>query len=454
MLSEQATLLGQLEEIVGAAHVVAGAAQNAAFAVDGLVPELVVRPGTQDEAARVVGACAEAGAAMLPWGGGTAMGLGNIPARADVVVQLDRLDRIVEWDPANLCVTVEAGTRLAALEELTTRSRAFLPLDPPDNRHVTVGGLVAANQSGPGRLLYGSVRDWVLGLRVVLADGERIHCGGRVIKNVSGYDMNKLYIKSLGTLGIITEVTFKLLPIPAQRAGVVGLFPGAGEAWKVVEKALGSFLLPEAMEFFNAEAMALLSPVLGLPAVPGTCGLAVALAGTKATVERQVKDFAALFTDGGGKAIQLPAGQEAHAWEAVRGLRNGPGTAQAGRALAQITAPHSRAGTLAAAAGQTGQSCGLQPVISAHAGSGVIWALYLPGPKAAPVEVLAKALEDLRRQAAAVGGSLVLHEAPPELKRRLDAWGSPGDSLAMMRRLKTEFDPRGVFNPGRFVAGI
>ena len=117
--------------------------------------------------------------------------------------------------------------RLAALEELTARHKAVLPLDPPAARQVTLGGLVAANQSGPGRLLYGTVRDWLLGLRVVLPDGERIHCGGRVIKNVSGYDMNKLFIKSLGTLGIITEVTFKLLPMPAQRTVAIGLFPDA-----------------------------------------------------------------------------------------------------------------------------------------------------------------------------------------------------------------------------------
>ncbi|HEX7550763.1 MAG TPA: FAD-binding oxidoreductase, partial [Candidatus Methylomirabilis sp.] len=199
-------LRGQLEKIVGAEYVGAGPAATARFAVDGVIPGLTVRPGTQDEVAKAVSACAAAGATMIPWGGGTAMGLGNRPSRADAVVRLDRLDRIVEFDAANLCVTVEAGVRLELLQGTLAQKKEILPLDPPADVKVTIGGLVAANQSGPARLLYGTVRDWVLGMRVVLPDGQRIHCGGRVIKNVSGYDMNKLFIGSLGTLGILTEV--------------------------------------------------------------------------------------------------------------------------------------------------------------------------------------------------------------------------------------------------------
>jgi glycolate oxidase FAD binding subunit len=451
MPTEQATLRGQLEELVGAPHVSAGAGANAAFAVDGRVPDLVVRPGSQDEVAQVVRACAEAGQAVIPWGGGTSMGLGNIPARADVVLRLDRLDRVVEWDPANLCVTVEAGMRLAALAEHTSGGGSILPMDPPAFAQATVGGMLACNQTGPGRLIYGTVRDWVLGLRVVLPSGERIRCGGRVIKNVSGYDMNKLFIKSLGTLGIITEATFKLLPLPAQRAGVVGVFPDVAAAWKVVARTQTTFLLPEALEFFDPGAMARLLAALGLPAVPGACGLAVTMAGSQATVDRQVRDFSAMFIEAGGKAVPIPTGQEAKAFAAIRDLVRVDGLDQS-QVLAQVSVPVSQTAALAAAASQAGQNLGAAPAIAAHAAAGVVWARYQPAKDAA--EATAKALEDLRRQAAAAGGSLVLHEAPPEVKQRIDAWGAPGDSLGMMKKLKAEFDPRGLFNPGRFVGGI
>lgn len=454
MHADLGILRGQLEAIVGGAQVAAGIDQTALFAVDGVIPELVVRPGTQEEVAQVVATCYAAGAAMLPWGGGTAMGLGNPPPRVEVMIHLDRLDRIVEWDPANLCVTAEAGLRLGALQEILARDKAILPLDPPASHRLTLGGLVAANQSGPGRLLYGTVRDWLLGMRVVLPDGERIHCGGRVIKNVSGYDMNKLFIRSLGTLGIVTEVTFKLLPMPTVRAGVMGLFPELTQAWTAVKQALESFLLPEALDFLNPAAVTLLAPALGFQATAGSCGLAVALAGSPETVERQVHDFTALFKNGGGTVIPLPTERTSQAWEAIRNLLERASASNPARILCKIAVPIGRTGDLVAAAGRVGQNCGLQATVVAHAGSGVIWALYLPGSEVVPEERVVQALEGLRGKAVVAEGTLVLQNAPPALKRRVDAWGAPGDGFDVMRRLKLEFDPRGLCNPGRFVGGI
>jgi len=452
--SDLSNLHGQLEAIVGQDQVVAGVAGTAAFAVDGILPELVVRPGTQDEVSQVVAACARIGAAMIPWGGGTAMGLGNAPTRTQVVIQLDRVNRVVEWDPANLTITAEAGMRLAALQELVAKERAIFPLDPPADHRVSLGGMVAANQNGPSRLRYGTVRDWVLGMRVVLPDGQRIHCGGKVIKNVSGYDMNKLFIRSLGTLGIITEVTFKLLPMPAQWASMIGLFPDLAGARTVVEKAMASFLLPESLDLLNPEAVALLAPSLGIPVAPGTWGIALALAGSPETVARQDRDFAALFQEAGGQVAPVPAGQTSRTWRAIRNLLDGAHADNPARILCKITVPIARTCDLVAAAGELGRRCGLQAAVMAYAGSGVIWALYLPAMDAVPGAPGAAALEALRGEAAAAGGSLVLHDAPSPLKRQVDAWGEPGTGLGMMKRLKAEFDPRGLCNPGRFVGGI
>ncbi len=454
MHSDLSNLRGQLEAIVGQDQVVAGVAGTAAFAVDGILPELVVRPGTQDEVSQVVAACARIGAAMIPWGGGTAMGLGNAPTRTQVVIQLDRVNRVVEWDPANLTITAEAGMRLAALQELVAKERAIFPLDPPADHRVSLGGMVAANQNGPSRLRYGTVRDWVLGMRVVLPDGQRIHCGGKVIKNVSGYDMNKLFIRSLGTLGIITEVTFKLLPMPAQWASMIGLFPDLAGARTVVEKAMASFLLPESLDLLNPEAVALLAPSLGIPVAPGTWGIALALAGSPETVARQDRDFAALFQEAGGQVAPVPAGQTSRTWRAIRNLLDGAHADNPARILCKITVPIARTCDLVAAAGELGRRCGLQAAVMAYAGSGVIWALYLPAMDAVPGSPVASALEALRGEAAAAGGSLVLHDAPSPLKRQVDAWGEPGTGLGMMKRLKAEFDPRGLCNPGRFVGGI
>ncbi len=452
MLSDLGSLRGRLEGIVGASHVSSDPASLLPLAVDGVIPGLEVRPGTQEEVSKVVATCAAAGAAMIPRGGGTAMGLGNPPWRVDVVVRLGRLDRIVEFDPANLCITAEAGMRLGALQQTLAEKKELLPIDPPESEKVTIGGLVAANQSGPGRLLYGTVRDWVLGMRVVLPDGERIHCGGRVIKNVSGYDMNKLFTKSLGTLGILTEVTVKLLPVPVTRAGVIGLFPELKLATGVVSKVLESFLIPEALDLLNPGAVALLSPRLHLQAPAGSFGLAVALAGSRETVERQGRDFAALFAEGGGQVTSLSQDQTAPAWNEIRNvfglLPSPPGD---GRVVCRIAVPIGFTSAMLAAAGAAGQRCSVEATVAAHAGSGVVRAAY---PRATEGEALARELKALRGEAEAAKGSLVLQEAPPSFKARMDAWGNAGPGAEVMRRLKSEFDPRGLLSPGRFVGGI
>jgi glycolate oxidase FAD binding subunit len=452
MQPEVDRLKRRLEEIVGKPHVSDGPAV-AGFAVDGVSPALLVHPASQEEVSSVVTACGEAGAAIIPWGGGTAMGLGNRPARADVAVVLDRLNRIVEFDAANLNVSVEAGMRLADLEVELGKQRQFLPIDPPAEGKATVGGILAANGSGPCRLLYGTVRDWVLGMRVVLPNGQRIRCGGKVIKNVSGYDMNKLFIGSLGTLGIISEATFKLLPLPAVRASVAGVFAELGQAAGVVAKILDSVLLPEAMELLGLDAVTLLGPTLGLDATG--YGLAVSFAGSRETVERQVRDFTGLFRDAKARVTTAVSDERtAPAWKTVRNvfdLLPGPPPE---RITCKIGVLISRTADMLAAAEALGRRHRLRAAVTAHAGSGVVRACYLLGPEAPPVEVLASGLEELRREAEKAEGSLVLQGAPVALKAHLDAWGKPGEAFDVMRRLKADFDLRGLCNPGRFLGGI
>jgi FAD/FMN-containing dehydrogenase len=289
---------------------------------------------------------------------------------------------------------------------------------------------------------------------VVLPDGEMIHCGGKVIKNVSGYDMNKLFIRSLGTLGIITEVTVKLLPMPEQRAGVVGLFPDLSQALAAVTRVLESFLLPESLDLLDPAAVRLVAPSLGLDAAPGAFALAVAVAGSPETVARQTRELLELFAAGGANASALPADRTAQAWATLRNVFDLLPSAGPAPILCRITVPIARVGELVAAARCLGVTRGLNPTVLAHAGSGVVWVSYQPGPGSPEGQALAEALEGLRQQAVAADGALVLQSAPPELKRWLDAWGDPGASLGLMRRIKQQFDPRGLCSPGRFVGRI
>jgi glycolate oxidase FAD binding subunit len=442
----------QLSQIVGGEHLIAGSAART-YAVDGVTPQMVVHPGTQEDVGAVVAACGAAGAAVIPWGGGTAMGLGNTPARVEVVVCLDRLTRVVEFDAANLVVSAEAGVRLGDLQGVLAEKCQFLPLDAARLGRQTLGGLIATNASGPSRLLYGTARDLVLGMRVVQPNGERIRCGGKVIKNVSGYDMNKVFIGSLGTLGIITEVTFKLLPTPITRATVVGVLSDPANAGAAVKRTLESFLLPEAMELLDPQALRAIGLALGLEDVAGY-GLAISLAGSPETVERQVCDFTQLLTE--GKAVRtttLRAAASPVAWEAIRDVLDRALDPAGERVIVKVAVPISRTTTFLASAENLGRRHQWRSAVAAHAGSGVVRAGYLIGANTPP-ELVRDELEALRREAQAAEGSLVVEAAPVAVKRHLDAWGKPGEAFPVMRRLKAEFDPRGLMNPGRFLGGI
>jgi glycolate oxidase FAD binding subunit len=449
MPADPNSLTQKLSSLVGGEYVLTGPAA-ARFAVDEVEPALAVRPGSQQEVGSVAAACSAAGASMLPWTDGALIGLGNPPSRLEVVVCLDRLTRIVEFDDANLNVSVEAGVRLDALQAVLGAKQEFLPLDPAQSDQVTVGGLVQTNASGPSRQLYGSLRDWVLGLRVVLPGGERIRCGGKVIKNVSGYDMNKIFIGNLGTLGIVTEATFKLLPAPAMRATVVGVFARLSEVGAVVGRTLESFLLPEALEALDPQALATLGPALGLDGAPGY-GLAVSMAGSRETVERQVRDFAALF--GEGKALKVETLGAERADAAWRAIRNVQAKLPMGRVIAKIAVPIGKTLDLLSAAEGLMRRHEWRGAITADAGSGIVRAGIEVGAGSA-LEPLREALLSLRREAEALDGSLVLEVAPLSLKRSLDTWGKVREGFSVMRRLKAELDPRALLTPGRFLGGI
>jgi len=221
-----------------------------------------------------------------------------------------------------------------------------------------------------------------------------------------------------------------------------------------VRKTLESVLLPEALELLDPEAVTLVAPRLGLEVQPGAYGLAVALAGSRETVERQVRDFSSLFRDAGGRVTPLPEGRTVLAWDAIRNVFGYLPAPPSTRVLCKIAVPISRTGDLFAAAGVLRKRHGLPGALTAHAGSGIVWACYLVGPKAPPEEVLADALEGLRSETEQAEGSLVVQDAPATLKARVDAWGKPRDGFEVMKRLKAEFDPRGVCNPGRFLGGL
>ncbi|MGH7767307.1 MAG: FAD-binding oxidoreductase, partial [Candidatus Binatia bacterium] len=283
-------------------------ASLAARSVDGKTPALACFPSQPEQVGSILRISAEASAAVVPWGGGTSMRLGNIPRRVDVVIGLEGLDKLIEHDDANLTATVQAGMRLAPLQEILGRRRQFLPLDPPHPARATVGGIVAANVNGPRRMMYGGVRDLVVGMKMVLATGERIKAGGKVVKNVAGYDLGKLFIGSLGTLGIITEATFRMAPLPETAASFVASGP-LDRCAQFAAKLSRSPLLPA--------AVTILSP--GAVDIPGqTPAVAVWVEGFEEAVARHLHELEAIARRAGVTGQALRAASHQRLWEEIR----------------------------------------------------------------------------------------------------------------------------------------
>jgi len=420
----------RLERDVGASWISVDEPMLAAHAVDGVRPRVVCRPADADQFATVLRVCGEAGAAVTAWGGGTATGLGNVPRRVDIILRTDRLASLGEHDDANLTATVQAGMPLGTLNARLAARRQFLALDPPRPDEATIGGVVAANTNGPRRMSYGGVRDLVIGMRMVLAGGEQIKAGGKVVKNVAGYDMCKLFTGSLGTLGIITEVTFKMTPQPEAAATV--LARGArGGAMRVVDDLFTSVLQPTAITVTNT--------LDGLPA--GGQAVAVAAEGFAEAVDRHLRDVQT-FAAGAGMSSEVLRGSAHDAlWARLRDFPGAASQNSPAESVIRLTVP---LGTVAAALGAIEGLPGEAHWV-AHAASGAVFVRVAAAGTAEAFGVL----EEFARTR---HGHAVLIAAPPEVKRGRDVWGQPPAALGLMREIKRQFDPHNLLNPGRFVA--
>jgi glycolate oxidase FAD binding subunit len=387
--------------------------------VDGVVPDIVVHPRRTEEAAQVMRVAASHGLSVVARGAGTKLDWGNPPESARLVIDLSQLAGVVEHESDDLVARVNAGTTLANLFAATSRAQQCFPVDEvvPGS---TIGGVVATGLSGPGRHLHGAVRDLVLGATVVRADGVVAHAGSKVVKNVAGYDLAKLFTGSYGTLGVLTEVTLKLKPMPAARRFVVASYPGPADLVAPLQMVLASQAVPSAIEVER-------------PSPDSPVQLAVLVEGRPRPVEQRSNAVAALLgTDDIRTAA--PSG-----W----GQLPGPITLKLTSVLSGVPALVQRASSLAL-------DQALAARIAGSAGSGVLF-IGLPTEVAAP-ELIAL-VHGLRSICADFGGHATVLRAPAALKSVVDVWG-PVPGVDLMRRLKEKFDPARRLAPGRFVGGI
>ncbi|HET6149811.1 MAG TPA: FAD-binding oxidoreductase [Polyangia bacterium] len=422
---------------------------GAADAVAGVVPAVVVAPQTIDEAVALIAAGARDGQRLVFMGGGTEIGLGAPPQGLDVVMRTSALDRVVEHAPLDQIVTVECGVRLAALQQALAAHGQMLALDPPWAERATVGGIVASNAFGARRTRYGSVRDLIIGISFVRADGTLARAGGKVVKNVAGFDLAKLLTGSLGTLGLIATATFRLHPLPESSATVYFPDGAAADVRRVIAAARAAQLEPDAAAVLidhDAAAAGGDGAAAGNRRGDGW-QLGVRFAGFARAVAQQRDRLVEVGRALGLDVRPLDDDAAAEIWERHRVAREAPAGFRA--KLAMLPADPDAAQVIARLRAPLRSA---RTVFYPTLGLG-----FVTGDVGDAAPDIAAAVHEARGRLAASGGTVVVHEAPAPVRARLDVWGVPGDRhspLPLMRSVKARLDPQRRLAPGRLVGGI
>ena len=449
-----------LESVVGSADLLTGVAV-AEYAIDGIPPAMVVLPTDESQIAEVLRLASESRVTVFPRGGGSHTYIGQTPSRVDLVLSVQRLHRQLAYEPADLTTTVQAGMRFTELQRTLGASGQFLALDPPVTAMTTLGGVVATNLSGPRRFLYGTARDVLLGVAVITVDGKRTKAGGRVVKNVTGYDLNKLYIGSLGTLAVIVELTCKLHPLPPEELTLgIGCVPQADLA-PMLQTLLQLPLRLNSLELLNAAAWGRLATCAGLP--PGEIGhmLIARVEGTAAVTRSQAQRLTEAL-----QRLPLTRAASLNTWSGVEQERlwSGLGALTRGASSPDATPDCMviKVSLLMSALPAFCQevediAAASDPVwlIIAHAGSGIVYVnIPLPHPETPDAAQLLRHLQALEQCIAHCQGRRVIERAPVAVKQQCQVWGPTGDDFALMRAIKASFDPQCRLNPGRFLGGL
>jgi glycolate oxidase FAD binding subunit len=414
------TVSTDLRAMVGPDHLHPATPQDT---VDGMLPQLIIEPGTADELARALKTATTAGLHVIPRGGNTKCGWGNPPRDADLIISTRRLNRVIEHAWADMTATVEVGCTFQQLQQTLAQRGQRLALDPLWPERATIGGILATNDSGSLRTRFGSLRDLIIGITLALPNGTLAKSGGKVVKNVAGYDLPKLATGSLGTLGIITEAIFRLHPIPREGRSLTFSMLDTAAMNLLILAILDSKLVPTGLQVRAGSS----SPMQ----------IDLRFEGTATGCDAQCEQVLHMTTVRSEPAKNV--------WSAAASLW----TTSAEVVICKFSVLPADLATLLEKIKQLTDSAHLAWSLVAQAiGVGF---LRLESADAA---ILLPLLQNLREALESHGGSLCPLRAPLDLKRKIGVWGSPGDALQLMRNIKQQFDPTGTLNPGRFIGGI
>ena len=386
---------------------------------------MIAEPANHQEVAAVLKVATRAGLRVMPRGGGTKMEWGNPASGAELIFSMRRMNRVLEHAHGDMTATVEAGCSFQQLQDTLSEHGQRVALDPLWPHKATVGGILAVNDSGPLRARFGSLRDLIIGITLVLPDGTVAQSGGKVVKNVAGYDLPKLATGALGTLGIITQAIFRLHPMPRESRTLTFSAQDIGAATQFMLTIQASQLVPTGVQIRTGHST--------------SCEIDVRFEGTCSGCDCQTEQL--LRMSSGMTRIDSPG----DVWKLRETFWDRTSLVTVCKFTMLPTDLQSFVERLAA---QAAQEQAPWRLAAQAVGLGL---LQLETPQA---DSSAHLLQDLRTSLESRGGSLSILRCPPVVKSKMDVWGSAGNALPLMRSIKAQFDPARVLNPGRFIAGI
>lgn len=447
----------RLSELLGPSAVQSPDALES-YAVDGVVPLAAVRPPDRQAVSEIMRWASKERVSVFPRGGGTRLALGNVPDRVDLALDLSLQNRMLDYQPADMTATVEAGMPLHQLQQQLAAGSQILHLEAPMAARSTIGGILAANATGPLQYSYGQPRDWLIGISVIQASGLETKAGGKVVKNVTGYDLNKLYTGSLGTIGVIVEATFKLSPLPIDQGMLVARFSTLGEGIRAGADLLRQVYAPQGVQVVDGQAARQLDigPVAtSLERIEPHGTLALALfSGRPQTVNRRMADSASALRNSG--ALDVGDLDEAESRPLLQHLTD-LGWAWDTRPYLgiKVMVPPSAVARVAEQCRQN-VPLGLPPGVVADPGFGMIRLFWWSGSVSDWIDdsLILETILRARQLAREAGGFAMVEHCPLAVKRQIDVWGEHPHGMEIMRRIKQKFDPLAILNPGRFLGRI
>ncbi|MEM7008727.1 MAG: FAD-binding oxidoreductase [Thermodesulfobacteriota bacterium] len=439
------SVINNLRNIVGEGNTILESDSLKAHSLDDVMPKAVVFPSSVEEVSEIMKLATKHSLSVIPTGGGTKSFLGNKPPSADIILSTKNLNQVLEHASSDLVATTQSGISIEDLQSELGKENQFLAIDPPHIQHgASLGGIIASNDSGPLRFRYGTFRELLIGLKVVQADGSIFKGGAKVVKNVAGYDLPKLFVGSLGTLGIIVEATFRLYAVPEYSQTYLANFSSIDDCHNALMMLTSSDLAITSLELINPTLALALSENNSIKYKADNYLLAVRIRNVEQAVKDQISKAKQICSNNNGSGTVLSDEVELGFWDDVINFPWALSNTQ--RTVSKASVLVSDIPKLLMSLDALSSKNGITPYVSVRAGSGICIISF----SAEDSNTIAS-INSLRSFAAALGGHLVVQEAPISVKSEIDVWGDLGSGRSIMKKIKSNFDPDNILNPGRYI---